>query len=70
VEEDGIGHPKLPVGVLNLIPFRAIWGNDELKASENERFISSKISKYIKFWKPGMSKDDSYSRVMGSYVKY
>jgi hypothetical protein len=70
VEEDGIGHPKLLMGVLNLIPFHPIWGNDELKASENERFISSKISKYIKFWKPGMSKDDSYSRVMGSYVKY
>jgi hypothetical protein len=26
--------------------------------------------KYIKIWKLGMSKDDSYSKVMGPYVKY
>ncbi len=45
-------------------------GNDELRASEKERFINSGISKYIEFWKLGMSKDDLYSRVMGPYVKY
>ncbi len=33
-------------------------------------FINRGISKYIKFWKLGMSKDDLYSRVMGLYVKY
>jgi hypothetical protein len=70
VEEDGTGHPKFLVGVLNLVPFHPIWGNDELRTCENERFVSSKILKYIKFWKLGMSKDDSYSRLMGSYVKY
>jgi hypothetical protein len=69
-KDDGIQHPKLPVGVLNLVPFRLIWGNDELRAGENERFISSKISKYFEFWKLGMLKDDSYSRVIGPYAKY
>ncbi len=58
------------MGVLNFVPFHPIWGNDELKVGEKERFINSKILKYIKFWKLGMSKDDSYFKVMGSYVKY
>jgi len=46
-----------------------MWGNDELKANEKEWFISIMISKYIEFWKLGMSKNDSYSKVMGPYVK-
>jgi hypothetical protein len=44
-KEDGIGQPKLSTGVLNPFPFRSIWGNDELRASENEMFINSGISK-------------------------
>jgi hypothetical protein len=48
-KEDGTGRPKLLVGVLNLVPFCLIWGNDELKVGEKEGFINSKISKYIKF---------------------
>jgi hypothetical protein len=48
-KEDGTGWPKLLMGVPNLIPFYLIWGNDELKVGEKERFISSKISKYIEF---------------------
>ncbi len=56
--------------VLNPIPFHLIWGNDELRACEKERFISSGILKYIEFWKLGMLKDDSYYRIMGIYVKY
>jgi hypothetical protein len=56
--------------VPNLVPFRSIWGNDELRASEKEMFISNKISKYIEFWKLGMLKDDSYSKIMGPCVKY
>jgi hypothetical protein len=48
-EEDGIWRPKLLIGVLSPIPFFLIWGNNELKASEKERFTSSEISKnYIK----------------------
>jgi hypothetical protein len=58
------------MGVSNPVPFRPIWGNDKLKACEKERFISSRNSKYIQFWKLGMSKDNLYSRVMGPYVKY
>jgi hypothetical protein len=41
--------PKLPAGVLNLVPFHPIWGIDELRASEKERFISSEFSKYVEF---------------------
>jgi len=65
-KEDGIGEPKLLIGVPNPIPFCSVWGNDELRASEKERFISSKILKYIELWKIGLSKDNSYSKVMGS----
>jgi len=69
-KEDGIRGPKLSMGVLNPLPFHPIWGSDELRACEKEMLINRRISKYIKFWKLGMSKDDSYSRVMGPYVKY
>ncbi len=69
-KEDGTRRPKLLAGVLNPLPFHLIWGNDDSRTCEKERFISSKISKYIEFWKLGMSKDDSYSRIMGPYVKY
>jgi hypothetical protein len=33
-KEDNIGWPKLLAGVLNLVPFRLIWGNDELRVEE------------------------------------
>ncbi len=61
---------KLLAWVSNPIPFHSIWGIDELRSCEKERFISSEISKYVEFWKLGMSKDDSCARVMGPYVKY
>jgi hypothetical protein len=51
------------MGLPNLIPFRPIWGNHELRANEKERFINTGISKYIEFWKLGMLKDDSYFRL-------
>jgi hypothetical protein len=57
-------------GVPNPIPFCSIWGIDELRVNEKEKFINSKISKYIEFWKLGMSKDNLYFRVMGPCVKY
>jgi hypothetical protein len=58
------------MGLPNLFPFPLIWGNDELRACEKESFISNEILKYIEFWKLGMLKDDSYSKVTGFYVKY
>jgi hypothetical protein len=58
------------MGVSNPFPFHLIWGIDELRACEKENFINSEILKYIEFWKLRMLKDDSYSRVMGIYVKY
>jgi hypothetical protein len=48
-KEDGIGQPKLSMGVSNPIPFHPIWRNDELRACEKEMFISRTISKYIEF---------------------
>ncbi len=48
-KKDGTGRPKLLVGVLNLIPFRPIWGDGELRVGEKERFISNEILKYIEF---------------------
>jgi hypothetical protein len=48
-KEDGTRQPKLLVGVSNPIPFCLIWGNDELRVGEKERFISSEILKYIEF---------------------
>jgi hypothetical protein len=48
-KKDGNGRPKLLMGVSNLVPFCLIWGNDELRVGEKERFISNKISKYIEF---------------------
>ncbi len=40
---------KLLMSVLNLVPSHPIWGNDELRVGEKERFISSRILKYIEF---------------------
>ncbi len=66
-----VGWAKLPwQGFRYLVPFRPIWGIDELRVGERERFISSRISKYVEFWKLGMSKDDLYVKVKGPYVKY
>jgi hypothetical protein len=48
-KEDGTRRPKLLVGVSNPIPFCPMWGNDEMRIGEKERFINSGISKYIEF---------------------
>jgi hypothetical protein len=38
--------PKLPMGVLNPIPFCPIWGKDELRAGEKERPYSYSLKKH------------------------
>jgi len=48
-KEDGIRQANLLVRVLNPVPFCPIWGINELRVGEKERFISSRISKYIEF---------------------
>jgi hypothetical protein len=45
-KEDGIGRPKLSMGVSNPVPFHPVWGNDELRACEKEMLINRGISKY------------------------
>jgi hypothetical protein len=41
--------PQLPTRVPNLVPFHLIWGIDELKVGEKERFINNGILKYVEF---------------------
>jgi hypothetical protein len=48
-KEDGIGQVKLLARVPNPISFHLIWGIDELRVSEKEKFISGESSKYIEF---------------------
>ncbi len=67
---DNQGCPKLPSGIPKPIPFHPIWGNDASKLVEKDKFINSGISKYLKFWKLNILKDEMYARVMKSYVEY
>jgi hypothetical protein len=48
-KEDATGRTKLLAKVSNLVPFHLIWGIDELRANEKERFISHRILKYMEF---------------------
>jgi hypothetical protein len=48
-KEDATGQAKLLAGVPNPILFHLIWGNDELRVGEKERFIYSGILKNIEF---------------------
>jgi hypothetical protein len=69
-KDDVAGQLELSVGVSNLIPFCFIWGVDEFKVGEKERFIDNGILKYVEIWKLGMLKDDSHVKVMDLYVNY
>jgi hypothetical protein len=48
-----LGHPKLPQGLPNPIPFHLIWGNDATKSIDKEIFVNGEHSKYVEFWKMG-----------------
>jgi hypothetical protein len=48
-KEDGIGWPKLLVGVPNPIPFCLIWGNDELKACEKKGSLVARFQNILSF---------------------
>jgi hypothetical protein len=60
----------LPLGLSNLVPFCPIWVNDASKSMEKEKIINNGLSKYMKFWKLGMCKDESYVGKLGPYVDY
>jgi hypothetical protein len=45
-KEDGTRGPKLLVRVSNPFPFRLIWGNDELRVREKERFQCANLYQY------------------------
>jgi hypothetical protein len=69
-KSDDQGHPKLPSGILKHVSFHPIWGNDAPKSIKKDKFINSGISKYLKFWKLNILKEEMYARVMKPYVEY
>jgi hypothetical protein len=64
------GHPKLPSGVPKCVPFCPIWGNDASKSIEKGKIINSGISKYLKFWKLNIVRDEMYAKAMGPCIEY
>jgi len=64
------GSPKLLIKVLSHVLYRPIWGNDASRLVEREKFISSKLSKYVDFWKVGIAQSPAYEMKMKPYVEY
>jgi hypothetical protein len=64
------GSPKLPIGVLSLVLYYQIWGNDTSRLVEREKFISSGLSKYMDFCKVGIMQSSTYEMKMKPYVEY
>ncbi len=62
--------PKLPIGVPNLVLYRPIWGNDASRSLKKEKFISSRVSKYMDFGKVGIAQNSTYEMKMKLYVEY
>ncbi len=63
------GSPKLLTGVPSLVPYCPIW------SMEKEKFISVGLSKYVDFWKVGITqsltyemKDEIVCGVLGRYL--
>jgi hypothetical protein len=64
------GSPKLPIGILSLVLYHPIWGNDALRSVERENFITFGISKYMDFWKVVIVQSSTYEMKMKLYVEY
>jgi hypothetical protein len=64
------GSPKLRTMVPSPILYHPIWGNDALRLVEREKFISSRLSKYVDFWKVGIAQSSTYEMKMKPYVEY
>jgi len=47
--------PKLFTRVPSLVLYYPIWGNDASRLMEKEKFISSRLSKYMDFYKVGIT---------------
>jgi hypothetical protein len=47
-----------------------IWGNDASRSVERVKFISSRLSKYMDFWKVGIVQSSTYEMKMKPYVEY
>jgi hypothetical protein len=52
------------------IPYHPIWGNDASRFMEREKFISVGLSKYVDFWKVGITQSSTYDMKMKPYVEY
>jgi len=64
------GSPKLHVRVPSLVLYCPIWGNDASRLVERKKFISSRLSKYVNFWKVGIVQSSTYEMKMKPYVEY
>ncbi len=64
------GSPKLPIRILNLVPYCLILSHDALKSVEREKFINVELSKYMEFWKQSIEQNATYKMKMIPYVEY
>jgi hypothetical protein len=64
------GSPKLFNVVPSPILYRPIWGNDASRLVEREKFISSRLSKYVDFGKVGIAQSSTYEMKLKLYVEY
>jgi hypothetical protein len=62
--------PKLLTKVLSHVLYCPIWGDDALRLVKREKFINSKLSKYMDFWKVGIAQSSTYEMKMRPYVEY
>jgi hypothetical protein len=52
------------------IPYHPILGNDASRSMEREKNISVALSKYVDFWKVGITQNSTYDMKMKPYVEY
>ncbi len=63
------GSPKLLTRVPSLVLYCPIWGNDASRLVERGKLISSRLSKYMDFWKVGIAQSSRYE-MKKLYVEY
>jgi hypothetical protein len=70
MEVNSDGSPKLPTKVPSPILYHPIQGKDASRLMERKKFISSRLSKYVDFWKMGIVQGSTYEIEMKPYVEY
>ncbi len=60
-------------GIAKLVFFHPIWGDDDSKSIEKDKFINNGISKYLEFWNFDRwnvwKSDEAIYWILGSYFK-